>query len=93
MLRAAYGTVMIRSATVAVTAEQPQLQTTVLNDHTRLKQEAGLAALIALATDVTPDRQRAVRAATGELPALAAQTGAEARAKACAAGTAYAREA
>jgi O-antigen/teichoic acid export membrane protein len=71
VLRAAFGTVTIRSTTVAVTAEQPQLQTTALNDPTRLKQEAGLAALIALATAVAPDRQRAVRAATGEMPVLA----------------------
>jgi hypothetical protein len=71
VLRAAFGSAPIRSVTVAVTAEQPQLQTAALDDPIRLKQEAGLAALIALATAVAPDRRRAVRAVTGEMPVVA----------------------
>jgi O-antigen/teichoic acid export membrane protein len=69
VLRAAFGSAAVQSATVSVTAEQPQLRTQALDDVMRARQEAGLTALFALATTVTPERNRpgTVRA-TGAAP-------------------------
>jgi O-antigen/teichoic acid export membrane protein len=58
VLRAAFGRASIRSATAPAVAGQPQPSIQALDDVMRARQEAGLAALIALATTVTPDRHR-----------------------------------
>jgi O-antigen/teichoic acid export membrane protein len=58
VLRAAFGRASIRSATVQSAGGQPQPRIQALDDVMRARQEAGLAALIALATTVTPDRHR-----------------------------------
>jgi len=67
VLRTAYGSAPVLSAAAAVTAGQPQLQVPVTGEALRLRQEAGLAALVALATAVAPDRHR-----TGGIPVGAA---------------------
>ena len=54
VLRNAYGSVPVRSATRATTGEQARLRAMALAEQTRLRQEAGLSALIALATRVAP---------------------------------------
>jgi O-antigen/teichoic acid export membrane protein len=54
VLRAAYGSAPIHSTAAPATGTQ----TAALSDTLRARQEAGLAALIALATTVAPDRHR-----------------------------------
>lgn len=58
VLRAAYGSAQIRSATVPPTEGEPHSRARVLNDVLRLNQEAGIAALLALATTVNPGQHR-----------------------------------
>jgi O-antigen/teichoic acid export membrane protein len=60
VLRAAYGSVTVRSAAAPASASagQSQLHVPATGEALRLSQEAGLAALVALATAVAPDRHR-----------------------------------
>jgi O-antigen/teichoic acid export membrane protein len=58
VLRAAFGTVTIKRAAAPVTAGQARLRAAELDEEMRLRQEAGLAALIALATTVAPSPPR-----------------------------------
>jgi hypothetical protein len=58
VLRAAFGSAAVRSATAPAIEEQPQPRTQALDDLMRARQEAGLAALFSLATTVTPERNR-----------------------------------
>lgn len=68
VLRNAYGSVPIRSAARAATGEQARLRTVTLAGQTRLQQEAGLSALIALATRVAPPDPSPYRNARGVDP-------------------------
>lgn len=58
VLRAAYGSAPVRSVTAPAGEQQRQLHTPALDDVMRARQEAGLAALFALATSVAPDGLR-----------------------------------
>jgi hypothetical protein len=66
VLRAAYGSAPIRSAAAPATHDQPQLHTRALDDVMRARQEAGLAALFAIATTVAPERHRPGTAGTAD---------------------------
>jgi O-antigen/teichoic acid export membrane protein len=54
VLRTAYGSVTVRAAADSATAGQPRLRSAELDEEMRLQQEAGLAAIISLATRVAP---------------------------------------
>jgi O-antigen/teichoic acid export membrane protein len=54
VLRTAFGSVTVRSAADSVAAGEAQLRSAELAEEMRLRQEAGLGALIALATRVAP---------------------------------------
>lgn len=56
VLRTAFGTAAIRRSADPVTAGQARLRSAELADEVRLRQEAGLATLISLATSVAPSR-------------------------------------
>jgi O-antigen/teichoic acid export membrane protein len=58
VLRAAYGSAPVLSAAEPATADQSQVHVPATGEALRLRQEAGLAALVALATAVAPDRRR-----------------------------------
>jgi O-antigen/teichoic acid export membrane protein len=58
VLRAAFGRAQVRSTTASAAAGQSRPRSQALDDVLRTRQEAGLAALFALATTVTPDRHR-----------------------------------
>ena len=57
--RTAYGSAPIRSATAPATEGQSQSPAPALDTALRLRQESGLAALMALATAVVPDQEHA----------------------------------
>jgi hypothetical protein len=56
VLRTAFGHAAIRRAADPITAGQARLRLAELADEVRLRQEAGLAALVSLATSVAPPR-------------------------------------
>ncbi len=56
VLRAAFGKTAVRRAADPITAGQARLRYAELADEIRLRQEAGLAALVSLATSVAPPR-------------------------------------
>jgi O-antigen/teichoic acid export membrane protein len=72
VLKAAYGSAPIHSATAPAAEGQPQPHATALDDVMRARQEAGLAALFALATTVAPDRHRPGTDRTADVAAEAA---------------------
>lgn len=59
VLRTAFGSASIRPATAPAAVGEPQPRAPAL-DELRLRQEAGLAALMSLATTVAPDRHRPI---------------------------------
>jgi O-antigen/teichoic acid export membrane protein len=56
VLRTAFGSVSLRVGADSVTSDYPRLRSAELAEEMRLQQEAGLAALIALATRAAPSR-------------------------------------
>ena len=58
VLRTAFGSVTLRSTAEPVTTDEPRPRSAQLPEEMRLQQEAGLAALIALATRVAPSQTR-----------------------------------
>jgi O-antigen/teichoic acid export membrane protein len=56
VLRSAFGSVPVRSATAPANTDQLQPQAMLSGDALRIRQESGLAALLALATSTAPDR-------------------------------------
>lgn len=68
VLRAAFGRAEIRRAADPVTAGQARLRSAELADEVRLRQEAGLAALVLLATNVAPPRQQQAPLGAHEIP-------------------------
>lgn len=68
VLRNAYGSVPVRAAAHAATGGQTRLRAMALAEQKRLQQEAGLSALIALATRVAPHDPRLYRNAHGVDP-------------------------
>jgi O-antigen/teichoic acid export membrane protein len=71
VLRAAYGSAPVRSAAAPATGGQRRLRPHSRTDAIRVRQEAGLAALVALATSVSPDRYDY----TGGFPSVASTSG------------------
>jgi hypothetical protein len=72
VLRTAFGGAAIRRAADPVTAGQARLRSAELADEVRLRQEAGLAALVSLATSVAPSRPP--QQAPSGVPVSGAQT-------------------
>ena len=72
VLRTAYGSAPVLSAAAPATAGQSQLHAPAAGEALRLRQEAGLAALVALATAVAPDKHRHGGTAAGAAPATPA---------------------
>ena len=72
VLRAAFDSAPVRSATAPAAEDQRQMHTPVLDDVMRARQEAGLAALLELATTVAPDRHRLRPDGTADVAAAAA---------------------
>jgi O-antigen/teichoic acid export membrane protein len=70
VLRAAYGRMPVHSADAQATEDQRRLRTHSRTDGIRVRQEAGLAALMALATTVSPDRYN-----SGGLSSIATTSG------------------
>ena len=72
VLRAAFGSVPVRSAADPAAQDQQQRYAPALDDLMRARQEAGLAALFALATTVAPDRHRLRPDGTADVAVAAA---------------------
>ena len=79
VLRVAFGSVTLRSAADSADAGQAQTRAAQLAEEKRLQQEAGIAALIALATRVAPPQPRPAPGPSGWPPRQAAPRPAAAR--------------
>jgi O-antigen/teichoic acid export membrane protein len=74
VLRAAYGSARVQSATAEATGSSPRVHLQAADDALRLRQEAGLAALLSMATTVNPDRHRPPPGRADRRSAVAATT-------------------